>query len=245
MHNPEEFSAPNPTGYSGHTQLIAMSEARNYNAMLENLLERWLFDRRRLLDIGAGTGEFTARMLNRGHDVIAVEPDGMQRTLLRSQGILCVGGIEEIARNGVSSFDGAYSLNVLEHIEDDVAALRVWAGVLKPGGVMVLYVPAFPVLYSAMDRAVGHYRRYTRASLEGVARQAGLTVVRSGYADSLGFPASLALRARGGDGSLSGFTVRTYDSLIFPVSQALDGICGRFFGKNVWLVATKPDQEVR
>lgn len=241
MHNPEDFSASNLAGYSGHTQLIAMREARNYNAMLENLLERWLFDRRRLLDIGAGTGEFSVRMLNRGHNVIAIEPDGMQRTLLRSQGVFCIGGIEEIVRGGMASFDGAYSLNVLEHIEDDVAALREWSGALKPGGVMVLYVPAFPVLYSAMDRAVGHYRRYTRASLERVAREAGLTVVRSGYADSLGFPASLALRARGGDGSLSGFAVRTYDSLIFPFSQALDGICGRFFGKNVWLVAAKPE----
>jgi SAM-dependent methyltransferase len=243
MHSPENLCSPNLAEYSGHDQLLAMRAARHYNAMLEGLLERWLGGRRRLLDIGAGTGEFAVRMLKRGHEVIAVEPDAMQRALLRSQGMACVSDIQDIGRGPKAAFDGAYSLNVLEHIEDDAAALRSWVGALKPGGRIVLYVPAFPVLYSAMDRAVGHYRRYTRASLERVSQQAGLTVLRSGYADSLGFPASLALRARGGDGSLSVATVRTYDRLIFPLSHALDGLCSPLFGKNVWLVADKPEKE--
>ena len=240
MHSPENLCSPNLAEYSGHDQLLAMRAARHYNAMLEGLLERWLGGRRRLLDIGAGVGEFTTRMSARGHYVLGVEPDPAQCEVIRSHGLHCVQSVAELR---AASFDGAYSLNVLEHIEDDAAALRSWVGALKPGGRIVLYVPAFPVLYSAMDRAVGHYRRYTRASLERVSQQAGLTVLRSGYADSLGFPASLALRARGGDGSLSVATVRTYDRLIFPLSHALDGLCSPLFGKNVWLVADKPEKE--
>ena len=222
--------------YAGHDQLVAMHQARNYNAMIERLLERWLGARHFLIDIGAGVGEFTMRMSARGHYVLGVEPDPAQCEVIRSHGLHCVQSVAELR---AASFDGAYSLNVLEHIDDDVGALRAWREALRPDGLLVLYVPAFPVLFSAMDRAVGHYRRYTRDSLKRVVQEAGFTVVRSGYADSVGFLAALALRARGGDGSLSPATVWFYDRMIFPLSRLLDVAFGQIGGKNVWLVARR------
>jgi SAM-dependent methyltransferase len=229
----ESAQAQDLAPYVGHDHLVAMREALNYNAMIERLLERWLWPYPTLLDIGAGLGEFALRMEGRGHQVMALEIDAAQRRRLETLGLVTRARIADVHE----PVDAAYSLNVLEHIEDDVAALKDWSRVIVPGGSMFIYVPAFPLLYSPMDKAVGHYRRYTRASLTRVMRQAGLEVLRSGYADSLGFAAALAWRLRGGDGSLSPGTVRLYDRLIFPVSQLLDLGAGPFFGKNVWAVA--------
>lgn len=224
--------------YGGHDQLVAMRAARNYNTMIERLIDRWLWDCPScLVDIGAGMGEFAVRMKNRGHCVLAVEPDSAQRDHVRGLGIETVKRVQDIPYQVY----GAYSLNVLEHIEDDVQALREWAQLLHAGGMLFLYVPAFPALYSSMDKTVGHYRRYTRASLEQAVRQAGLQVVRSGYADSLGFPASLMLRLRGTQwkGDITPSQVRLYDQIVFPISKALDTVVSPLFGKNVWLTAKK------
>ena len=72
-------------------------------------------------------------------------------------------------------------INVLEHIEDDGAALRAMASILVPGGVIVLLVPAFQALYGPIDRNLGHYRRYRRGSIAGLAAAAGLEVRKLHY----------------------------------------------------------------
>jgi SAM-dependent methyltransferase len=224
--------------YEGHDQLLAMREARNYNRMLEHLLQKWLWPYPTLLDIGAGLGDFALRMQeNHGHEVIALEPDAAQRDAMERLGLSTVESVEALHE----PVDAAYSLNVLEHIEDDVGAVTEWAGCIRNGGLLVIYVPAFMVLYSAMDQAVGHCRRYTREQLALVVMKAGMTVVQSGYADSLGFPASLAmrLRSRNWKGDLKPEQVRFYDRVVFPVSRMLDLVASPFFGKNVWVVARK------
>lgn len=79
--------------------------------------------------------------------------------------------------------DGVVLLNVLEHIHDDAAALRQVHRILKPGGVMVLEVPAGPALYDYYDEHVGHYRRYAKGALLALVKQAGFKV---DYATHLG-----------------------------------------------------------
>jgi SAM-dependent methyltransferase len=220
--------------YSGHDNLLAMREAIHYNQMLEYLLEDNLASCHHLLDIGSGLGDFMRRMTRNGHHVVGIEPDAAQREAACQAGQFCVGTIDQCMSD---VYDGAYSLNVLEHIEDDVGALREWRRALRKDGLLLVYVPAFPVLYGAMDRAVGHYRRYTLDSLQKAVQAAGFEVLHGSYADSLGFLASLALRARGGDGLLSPAMVRFYDRIIFPVSRVLDIFLDRVVGKNVWVVA--------
>ena len=112
---------------------------------------------------------------------------------------------------------------------------------LKPGGVFYVYVPAFQVLFSSMDRKVGHFRRYTKGSLLPRLRSAGFEVRRARYADSLGFAASLAFKWFGNDrGDLSPGGLTLYDRAVFPVSRALDLVCGPFFGKNLAVTAVRP-----
>jgi hypothetical protein len=97
------------------------------------------------------------------------------------------------------------------------------------------------VLFTAMDRKVGHLRRYRRAPLTALVRDAGLTVDEARYADSLGFFATLAYRALGrADGSIDRRALRAYDRLIFPLSRACDRLLSPWVGKNLMVVASKP-----
>jgi SAM-dependent methyltransferase len=138
------------------------------------------------------------------------------------------------------SIDCIYTLNVLEHIEDDLATIRALGERLVRGGRLVIYVPAFQSLYTSMDRKVGHVRRYRRADLRAKVETAGLTVLRSEYVDSLGFAATLAFRAFGPkSGDIDRDAVRAYDRYAFPLSRRLDRALNRVVGKNVLVVAQR------
>jgi len=83
-------------------------------------------------------------------------------------------------------FDAVVAVNVVEHIEDDALLVQRLAGLLKPGGRLLVYVPAGPYAYGTLDRALGHFRRYTRASLEAVLARAGLVPETTRYFNLLG-----------------------------------------------------------
>jgi len=83
-------------------------------------------------------------------------------------------------------FDTIVAVNVVEHLADDVAAVRGLAQLLRPGGTLLLYVPACPRAFCALDQALGHHRRYTRASLQRLLDQAGLVAAPPRYMNRLG-----------------------------------------------------------
>jgi hypothetical protein len=93
-----------------------------------------------------------------------------------------------------------------------------------------------------MDKKVGHFRRYTRATLAARVRAAGFEVTRSEYVDSAGFLASLLFKAFGNDsGAINRGALLVYDRRVFPLSRLADRLCRRAFGKNVCLVARRPE----
>lgn len=223
--------------YSGKDNLEAMRLATRYNAFLVGLIERHARPNDRILDFGAGLGLFAQALRERGHRVSCLEADADLKNRLAEHDFHAVRLPSELADD---SIDYLYSLNVLEHIDDDVAALSALIPKLKTGARLLIYVPAFPVLFSAMDRLVGHHRRYTAGSLRGLLEKVGLHVERIEYADSLGFPASLAYRILGGSGVLEASSVVTYDRWIFPLSRKIDRVTRRLVGKNVFAIARKP-----
>ncbi|MFN8641683.1 MAG: class I SAM-dependent methyltransferase [Candidatus Binatia bacterium] len=213
-----------------------MDEAENYNQHLLGLVLAWSQPFERLLDFGAGSGRVAGALQRAGRRIAAVEPDPRLRARIAALGIPTHPGLAELAD---ASVDGIYSLNVLEHIADDLAALREMRRALRPGGGLFLYVPAFPLLYSSKDRRVGHVRRYRLPVLRARLRAAGFRPDRGGYADSLGFLAAFAFRFLGNaDGDLSRSAVRRYDRYVFPLSRRCDAITARFLGKNLVLTAT-------
>lgn len=224
--------------YTGRDNLIAMRAAVRYNGLLAALVERHAPHGRDWLDFGAGEGQFSIRFHRQGRRVIAVEADDALARINESAGIPTERSLEHVVDGSV---DYVYSLNVLEHIEHDLALLRELRRKLRPGGRLFIYVPAFQSLYSSMDRLVGHHRRYSRTSLHELLGASGYEVRFSRYVDSLGFIASLVYRAlpdRGG--VVTPAQVGTYDRWILPTSLVLDRLLNRWFGKNVFAVAEVP-----
>ncbi len=222
--------------YSGIDNLEAMKAAKNYNHWLAGLVgENIPSGAGKIVDFGAGNG-MLARMLQAktGKSVLCVEPAENMRPYLG--GLKSVSSLAEISDN---SQDFVYSLNVLEHIEDDCRVLMQLFQKLRPGGRIILYVPAFPCLYSSMDKAVGHFRRYRRAELIDKVQSVGFTVEYCRYADFAGwFAAGLFKLLPGRNGALKPGAVRLYDSLVFPLSRAADVLTGgRLLGKNLILSA--------
>jgi SAM-dependent methyltransferase len=221
--------------YVGRDNLDVMEVAANYNGWLADLATAPFERNSRILDFGAGTGTVTRLLRARGLDIVAVEPDGPMAQELMRQSIPVVRTLDDVPDG---QFAGVVSFNVLEHIEDDVGALRALRRKLRPHGRLFLYVPAFPILYSSMDRQVGHFRRYRRQPLARLLEQCGFRVERARYGDSLGFPAALAYRLLGArDGLLDRGSLLRYDRWVFPVSRLIDTVTCGTFGKNVIVVA--------
>ena len=228
--------------YGGRENLEAMEAAVNYNRSLVGLVEAYLPRAARVLDFGAGSGTLTRLLRDAGFDMLALEPDGALAGALESDGIPVEPRLDSIPDGTLGAI---VSFNVLEHIEDDAAALRSLHAKLCAGGRLLLYVPAFPLLYSSMDRKVGHFRRYRRRGLVSLLERSGFSVEAARHLDSLGFIAALAYRfAAPGDGVLQASAVRTYDRFLFPVSRMVDRLTAGAIGKNLFAVCTKRDRSV-
>lgn len=222
--------------YSGRENLEAMTHARNYNRYLLRLIADHA-DGDEILDFGAGAGTFARPLTEAGRNVLCVEPDPELRRDLARAGLCSYADLEAVPAESV---DAIYSLNVLEHVEDDLLILHELNARLKSGGRLMLYVPAFSLLFSAMDRKVGHFRRYRKRGLTAQLRKAGFKITRARYVDSLGFFVTLFYKLVGDDsGTINAKSVFLYDRLIFPLSRMLDVALGVLLGKNLLVVATK------
>lgn len=134
------------------------------------------------------------------------------------------------------------SFNVLEHIEDDVEALSSFAGLVRPGGAVVVLTPACPFAMSPFDREIGHLRRYTRRSLTDAAQKAGLVVEQVRHVNSLGLLAWIVimklLRRRPGASAAQGI----WDQRIVPWMRRCEQHVTPPFGQTLLLVARVPDR---
>jgi SAM-dependent methyltransferase len=223
--------------YTGVDVLETLEGATNYNSLLLDLILKNSQGRSRMLDFGAGTGTFAKLLRTKGIEVVCVEPDTHLAEGLIRDGFLTFNDLSDVSDG---SFEFIFTLNVLEHVEDDWTSFRRLASKLAKGGRILVYVPAFQILWTSLDEKVKHCRRYRRAGLQRLARSAGLTVCKTRYADSVGFFAALGFKVLGNkNGDLSARAVSLYDRCIVPLSRLLDLLVGRLFGKNVYLIATK------
>ena len=221
---------------SGSENLEVMVEARNYNAYLLRKVGNVMAGRHRILDFGAGRGTFAIPMRDWGHEVVCVEPERVLRSSLTAARLEVHASLDTVPSR---SLEGVYTLNVLEHIQNDKETIAALYRKLARGGIFYAYVPAFQLLYSAMDDRVGHVRRYRLGQLIERCRQAGFKVHKAGYSDSLGFLASLVYKTMGSaDGSVNRAGLVLYDRYAFPLSCVLDIAAQRLFGKNAWIIAS-------
>jgi SAM-dependent methyltransferase len=220
-----------------------MTRAKNYFAWQAALALPHLG--RRVLEVGAGIGNFTELLLDREFvAAIDIEPaciDALKRRFPgRGNLIAAIGdastGLADLAPHRL---DSCVCLNVLEHIGNDVETLRNIAGILTPGGSIVLIVPAFPGLSGPIDRNLGHHRRYTQASLREAARAAGLRIREMQYLNLPGFFGwwlnARVLRRE----EQSERQIEIFDRLIVPAIARLDVLLPPPFGQSLFAVLGK------
>jgi SAM-dependent methyltransferase len=148
----------------------------------------------RILDAGCGSGRNMIELARRG-TVTGVElsAPSVEKARARDCGEVIEGSVLEMPF-AEDSFDLAVSLDVIEHLEDDLGALRELRRTVAPGGALLVTVPAYQWLWSGHDEINHHERRYTRRSLQTVAEQAGWTQTRTTYFNSLLLPVAILLR---------------------------------------------------
>ena len=225
--------------HSGGENLEVMRDAHKYNQYLKDLLRRHAGSARTVLDFGAGIGTFSGSVEIPHNQVHCVEPDIASQEHLSTQGYVAHSDIAEIED---ASIDYVFTLNVLEHIEDDTAAIDELYRVTRPGGRLLIYVPAFMILYASMDKHVGLHRRYRLTPLRNLVTAAGFQIEKSAYSDALGFFATLALKLfeRSEPAPLNPKMVGFYDRYFFPASRLLSIPCANLLGKNVYIAAHRP-----
>jgi SAM-dependent methyltransferase len=211
---------------------------RGRRSVYLGLLDRHLAGERpaRALDLGCGVGGFLPGLARLAG---AVFPADLSREALVccrergfGRGVVCDGYALPYADG---SFDLVCLFDAIEHIEDDARALREVARVLRPGGLLIASVPAYPLLYANNDRVARHRRRYTRRSLRAVLEQAQLAVERNTHANVFLFPlilpAVLALKLCEG---LSARAARAqHTNLSWPLPRPLNRLCAALFAAEL------------
>jgi SAM-dependent methyltransferase len=164
-----------------------------------SVLERVIGDlrlpaRARILDAGCGSGRNMVEFARHG-TVTGIELSDTSVALARERGAgeVVEGSVLDMPFDA-DAFDLAASLDVIEHLQDDLQALRELRRVVAPGGSLLLTVPAYQWLWSGHDEINHHHRRYTRRSLQRIGEQAGWHQVRTTYFNSLLLPAAILLR---------------------------------------------------
>jgi len=159
---------------------------------------RWIWERvapyvgQRVLEVGAGSGTMT-RFLYGRELIVATDKetpyvDRLRNAFRRRPGIVIERfdpDADDTQDLGRYAFDTVTCINVLEHTDDDIAALRRMQQLLIPGGRIIVFVPAGQDLYGSLDQGVGHQRRYERDELVDKLRQAGFEIEDVGFQNQI------------------------------------------------------------
>lgn len=220
------------------SELAIFKEAVNWKRYYGRHLKPYLGSE--VLEVGAGIGATTGALCDGTSATwTCLEPDAsMVEVIRRSIESGALPGCCQ-ARVGTLStlpeemrFDSILFIDVLEHIEDDRGELLQAAARLRPGGHLIILVPAHQALYTPFDRAIGHFRRYDRGSLDAVA-PSGLVKVRSRYLDSVGTLASLANRVFLRSSMPTRKQILFWDRVLVPASRLIDPLLRYSFGKSL------------
>lgn len=201
------------------------------------------------IEIGSGIGDYAAELAPGRDSYTATEPDPDRFAVLadrfagdpvvRVQQLALPGGgggpARQVGETGEHS--AVVMLNVLEHIADDVAALRSAAGLVRPGGAVVVFVPAFNGAMSRFDRLIGHHRRYTRRTLAEAVTAAGLTIERLHYVNSVGLISWFLLMRCARMIPRDTLALRAYDATVIRAVGWLERFVRPPFGQSVLAVA--------
>lgn len=225
-----------------------LTGAPNYQEWLASMALPFLGDSP--IELGSGLGDYAEAWLAQGLPKIAVtEADPSRFATLESKFgddprvELATLDLSDTESSG--SYSAFVSFNVLEHIPDDVAALKVARRMVRPGGNVISFVPAFPFAMSRFDKEIGHVRRYTLDAMQQKIDAAGLETVELKYVNAPGLFAwwlgMRVFRMRPGDGPI----LRVWDGKVIPRVRRYESKHKVPFGQSVFSVARVPNESQR
>jgi ubiquinone/menaquinone biosynthesis C-methylase UbiE len=228
--------------------LEELSDARRYRRWLADMARPHLGDDP--IEVGSGTGDYALEWLPDVVTFTVTEADedrykGLAKRFSNHEYItvryLLLGEDRDPSDIDEARHTAAVAYNVFEHIPDDVAALRDMSRLVRPGGAVVLLVPAFPSAMSRFDRAIGHQRRYTKASLAATIAGAGLSMEEIRYINPVGlftwYVTVKLLRMTPRNGPL----LRLYDQTMVPLARGADRLrLWTPFGQSLFAIARVP-----
>lgn len=235
---------PRPLGDSKlqSQTLESLGAAVHYHRWLTGLAAPYLGDHP--LELGSGLGDYAQAWLDQGVPKIAVsEVDPFRLTHLRDR--FSTDGRVQVLSFDVqdppsASHSAFVAFNVLEHISDHVGALNAAHTLVRPGGTVVIFVPAFQFALGRFDRQVGHVRRYTAGTIRLAMQQAGLDVEIVQYVNMPGLPAWFVgmklLRMTPQEGRL----LKMWDEQVIPRARRWEQKHRVPFGQSVFAVARVP-----
>ncbi len=194
-----------------------------------------------ILEVGAGIGANTTYLLESSERIntwVCLEPDKQLTadipnhvsTELMKRVDIVNGYSGDL--NQPEKYDTLLYIDVIEHIEDDAAEIRVAHSLLKPGGYLVILVPSLPYLYSPFDKEIGHFRRYTKKSLKQAIGESWQRE-KLQYLDIVGTTASLVNKWFLTQKYPTLKQIHFWDKTIVPLSKMADPILGHAIGKSL------------
>jgi SAM-dependent methyltransferase len=240
---PQVAPSTGPASSANLENHLGGEDAKNYRRLEFDLVAPWCGSS--MLEIGSGLGEFSEQFDDRLDRLVVSDNDPycVKELSKRYQSRADVEVLELTLPAPVpltEPVDTVVAMNVLEHIDADVAALRSLAAVTVPGGRIVIWVPGYQQLYGDFDRQVGHVRRYTPATLSASVRSAGLDVEMCKPVNLLGGLAWWLAVRKGGVSYPNPKLVRLYDRTVIPMTRLIERVVTPPFGQTVLCVARVP-----
>jgi len=241
----EHFHETDPSGLQ---TLERFAAATRFN--------RWMFDTIRpycqghVLEVGSGIGNISRLFLDNNIPLTASDLRAEYCQVLQQQfgrhlflrGItsidLAMPDFETHYQDRLGQFDTVVALNVVEHIQDDEGAIRNCRSLLKPGGRLVILVPAYQLLYNLFDEELGHYLRYDNDSLEELLESADLEVIHHQYFNAVGIVGWMINGSLFRKKLIPRKQLQIFDKLV-PVIKLVDKITFHRIGLSVIAVGRK------
>jgi SAM-dependent methyltransferase len=234
----------------GTETLEVISDAGKFNRWMYQTIKPYCSGN--VLEVGSGIGNMSSFFLEDGFEISLSDLSNDYFRILESKfgkypnlkGLFCLDFAEkellEKYPHLVGQFDTIFALNVLEHVPDHEQAIRNCRLLLKPGGNLVILVPAFQALFNQFDVALEHQRRYTPKSLKKVMSIPGFKLIHTQYFNVIGILGWIVsgkiLRKK----TIPEGQMKLYDTLV-PLWKLVDWVIGRFLGLSVICVVKKDE----
>jgi SAM-dependent methyltransferase len=235
--------------HTGFEILKVISKAGQFNKWMYTVISPYLHGH--ILEIGSGIGNISSQFIKSGSTISLSDIDPFYLNLLKENyssapNVKIIECIDlqhpefEIAYNHLEQkFDSIFLLNVLEHLENETSAINNCSFLLKPKGTLLILVPAYSFLFSRLDSALGHYRRYTQETLCRLLEIKNLQLKKSFYFNAfgiLGWLYSKLLRLK----KIPSGEMGLFDKLV-PFIKWIDSFFHKRIGLSVVAVASKPE----